>query len=155
MTTPSKAYLYDLDLYFNGGEAWQASLMQQIDGLTAEQATWKPAPDRHAIWDIVLHINFWKEYMIAVVRGAEKPDHEKGNWSLAPADANESNWQKELARTRSIHGDIQTICSDCGDKLYSTDDRTANFIRQLIYHDAYHAGQIGLLRAMQGLKAIE
>ena len=153
--TANTAYLYDLDLHFGGGEAWQGALMQQIDPLTAEQASWKPAPDRHAIWDIVIHVNFWKEYMIAAARGQEKPDQEKGNWSLTPADANEANWQKELTRTRSIQEELRAICNDYGDKLYSTEDRTVNFIRQLIYHDAYHAGQIGLLRVMQGLKPVE
>lgn len=151
----SNAFLYDFDLYFNGGETWQAALMQQIQELSTEQALWKPAPDRHCIWDIVIHVNFWKEYMIAVARDKAKPDDKTGNWSLAPADANEANWKKELKRTRSIHDDLRSIASGMTDELFNTEDRKANFIRQLILHDAYHAGQIGLLRVMQGLKPVE
>lgn len=148
------AFLFDLDQFFTGGNTWQAALYQQIDGLTVEQVLWKPAPDRHSIWDVILHINHWKQYAIAYVRGTEKSIAE-GNWTLAPADANEANWQKELARTKQLHEDFKDAAKSLGEGLFDTNDKKANYVRQLICHDAYHCGQIGLLRVMQGLKPVE
>src|SRR5688572_14936509 len=99
-------FLFDLDQFFAGGNTWQAGLYQQLDGLTLDQVLWKPAPDRHSIWDMVLHVNHWKEYTIAYIRGLEKTIAE-GNWTLAPSEATDVNWQKELARTKSLHEDLK------------------------------------------------
>jgi len=148
-------FLFDLDKFFTGGNSWQAGLYQQIEGLTVDQATWKPAPDRHSIWDVLIHINFWKQYAIAAVRETDKPDPEAGNWTLAPADADETNWKKELERTRRMHEELKAIAAERDEDLFDTEKKLSNYIRQLICHDAYHAGQIGLLRVMQGLKPIE
>jgi hypothetical protein len=150
-----KTYLYDLERFFSGGNTWQASLIQQIEGLTLEQALWKPAPERHCIWDILLHINFWKQYAVALVRDTEKPDAESGNWSLAPSGGSEAQWQTELARARTVHDSVQAVATEMGDKLFDTEQKHSNMIRQIIMHDAYHTGQIGLLRALQGLPPIE
>ena len=36
--------------------AWQGTnLRGSIRGLTAQEAAWRPAPDRHNIWEIVVH----------------------------------------------------------------------------------------------------
>jgi hypothetical protein len=37
-------------------EAWQPALAMTVQGLTAAQASWKPGPDRHSIWQIVPRI---------------------------------------------------------------------------------------------------
>ncbi len=147
-------FLFDLDQFFAGGNTWQAGLYQQLDGLTLDQVLWKPAPDRHSIWDVTLHVNHWKEYTIAYIRGLEKTIAE-GNWTLAPSEASDANWQKELARTKSLHDDLKVAVQSLGEGLFDTAEKKSNYVRQLICHDAYHAGQIGLLRVMQGLKPIE
>jgi hypothetical protein len=154
MTPSIQVFLYDLDQFFFGGNSWQGGLYQQIENLTIEQALWKPMPDRHSIWAMLLHINFWKSYTLAIVRGTEKPPAE-GNWVNPPEKPGEADWQKELERTRALHEDIKDAVVKMGDKLFSIEDRPSNHLRQIICHDAYHAGQIGINRVMQGLKPIE
>lgn len=153
--TQTTTLLFDHDKFFTGGNHWQAGLYQLVEPLTAEQALWKPTPERHSIWDVLLHINFWKQYTIAYLNGTQKPDADSGNWSAPPPDATASDWQKELARTKQLQEEIRSVISQMGEKIFDTDERSANYIRQIICHDAYHAGQIGLLRVMQGLKPIE
>jgi len=53
------------------------------------------------------------------------------------------------------HEEFKAVINKFGVKLFDADDGTANFLRQIINHDSYHCGQIGLLRVMQGLKPIE
>jgi DinB family protein len=149
------SFLFDLNKFFTGGNSWQAGLYQQIEGLSVDQVTWKPSPDRHSIWDVLIHVNFWKQYAIASVCGTDKPDPDAGNWTLAPVDASETNWKKEVERTKSLHEELKRVAQEMGDSLYDTEKKLSNYIRQLICHDAYHAGQIGLLRVMQGLKPVE
>lgn len=149
------AYLFDLDKFFEGGNHWQAGLFQLIEPLTAEQALWKPAPDRHSIWEALLHINFWKRYTIAAITAAEKPDTEHGNWTMPPEQATDDDWQQLVGSTRLLHEEFRAVIASQGEAIGNTNERLSNYARQLICHDAYHAGQIGLLRVMQGLRPIE
>src|SRR5689334_18410446 len=110
-------FLFDLDQFFVGGNTWQAALYQQLDGLTLEQVLWKPAPDRHCIWDVVIHVNHWKEYTVAYVHGREKSVAE-GNWTLAPAERTDANWQQELARTKALHEDLKAAVKSLGETLF-------------------------------------
>jgi hypothetical protein len=146
--------LYDLDKFFFGGNSWQAGLYQQVESLTAEQASWKLSPDRHSAWELLRHINMWKQYTLSIVRNTEKPAAE-ANWTSPPENAAEAEWQKELEWTRTMHEEIKKAVIEMGDGLFTTEERAANHLRQIICHDAYHAGQIGINRVMQGIKAIE
>ncbi len=53
-----------------------------VAGLTAEQAAWKPGPERHSIWQIVRHVIRWKESVLAAVEGTPRPYREMadGDW---------------------------------------------------------------------------
>src|SRR4051812_50102290 len=42
-------------------KAWHGpNLRGTLRGINANQAFWRPAPDRHNIWDLVLHCAYWK-----------------------------------------------------------------------------------------------
>jgi hypothetical protein len=41
------------------------------------------------------------------------------------------------------------------DEIFLSTDEKVVFFRQLIFHDCYHTGQIGFLRAMQGIPPVE
>src|ERR1044072_4465982 len=42
-------------------KAWHGpNLRGVLRGLNANQAFWRPAPDRHNIWELVLHCAYWK-----------------------------------------------------------------------------------------------
>lgn len=150
----SATFIFDLDKFFDGGNDWQAGLYQLIEPLTLEQALWKPSPDRHSIWEALLHINFWKEYAIAYVLGTPRADADTGNWMLPPDPATEADWRAEVERTRALHESLKTTVASMGDRLFDTEQKQSNYVRQLICHDAYHAGQIGLLRVLQGLQPV-
>jgi uncharacterized damage-inducible protein DinB len=155
MVQPNDTFLFDLEQFFSGGNYWQAGLWQQVDGLTLEQVLWKPAQDRHSIWQVLLHINFWKTVVIATLRNTPRPDATTGDWSVPPDNPTEVDWKKELERTRTLQGELSDEAKKLGENLFDTTEKKSNYIRQLICHDAYHTGQIGLLRVMQGIKAIE
>lgn len=36
------------------------TLMGSLRGVDAKQAAWKPVDDRHSIWELALHIAYWK-----------------------------------------------------------------------------------------------
>lgn len=49
---------------------------------TAGQALWRPAPERHCIWEIVGHIILWRRYLLAAMAGRPRPDWRTGDWRL-------------------------------------------------------------------------
>jgi hypothetical protein len=86
-----------------------------------------------------------------MARSTELPDTKTGDWSAAPSDASDDSWKKEIAGAKEIDGELSVIISEMGEKVFDTTDKASNYIRQILCHDTYHTGQIGLLRVMQGI----
>lgn len=128
---------------------WAAAWSKSIEDLTPEQAAWSPAPGRHSIWQIVLHMCFWRENELRRFATGQPPSKEevaKLNFP-AVADATPAAWEQTRARFRVTQEKLAAIFAD----------PTKNIERAqyLLPHDAYHFGQINYLRAMQGLTPIE
>src|SRR5712692_4071940 len=109
-------------------ETWQAPLTASLEGLTASQAAWKPERATNSIWMVVNHLSLWKEYHVARLTG-EPP--------------RPSGWAEKLA-TRTDE-DLARPLPGGTSPLYK--------IQSMVPHDAYHCGQIRLLRALQGVPA--
>jgi hypothetical protein len=134
---------------------WAAGWRRSLEGLTAEQAAWKPsnAPgvtgDRHSIWQIVLHMCFWREDALRRLTDPTKASDAAvaaGNFPSV-TDTSEDAWAAAKARfARS-----QVAISEA----LLTPGVDTSRLRYMLPHDAYHFGQINLIRAMLGLKPIE
>ena len=152
--TPVQSYLNDTVMFIEGENFWQASLLKQIEGLNFHQALFKPAPDRHCIWDVVRHINYWKHWAITYAGEGVKLNAKEENWRKLPANPDVTLWQNEVSELRSLNEKCKMLAQKIGDGLFTSEDEKIIFFRQLLYHDCYHTGQIGLLRVMQGLKPV-
>lgn len=131
---------------------WAASWSKSVEGLTAAQANWSPAPGRTSIWQVVLHIVFWRENSLRTVASAtrgQRPTTEEMERFNFPAisDASESAWQAARARLEDTQNRVAAVLADSSIDVAR--------LPYLIPHDSYHFGQINYLRAMQGLKPIE
>lgn len=126
---------------------WAAAWPKALEGLTPQQAAWKPAPERRSIWQIVNHITFWREHEIRNLAG-EKPgpeEVERRNFE-EPQAVTEAAWDDARERFAQSHKRIRDLIAD---------ERTPlERVQYLIPHDAYHIGQIMTLRALQGLPPI-
>ncbi len=149
------AFLNDCKKFFFGKNFWQAGLLEQVSTLKFEQALWKPAPDRHCIWEYLRHINFWKEWAIIYVKEGTKMNAKEKNWAALPEKLDEENWQAEIEKTKLIHEHFTNVAESIGNKIYESKQESIIFFRQVLLHDSYHSGQIGLMRALQGIKAVE
>lgn len=127
---------------------WAAAWSKVVEGLTPEQAAWKPQPERHSIWQIVNHILFWREYSFRALAG-DKPDGaevERRNWE-EPAEASVAAWEATQRRYAESRQEVLRT-------LRGEEARLNRFLYHLP-HDNYHIGQIMYLRAMLGLPPIE
>jgi len=149
------SYIYDLNQFTESKNFWQASLLKQLEGLNYEQALYKPFPDRHCIWEIVRHISYWKHWALTYVKEGIALNAKQDNWTALPEVLNDEAWHSDLQRLTKLSEDCKETASKIGDELFTSDEEKIIFFRQLLYHDCYHSGQIGLIRVMQGLKPVE
>ena len=157
MNKATESYIRDLDSFFYGNNGWQAGFYQLVKDLDYKQASWKPSGERNSVWKIVKHVIFWK-YSIQCNKN-NKPltseEKQAGDWRDIPENPDENLWQKEILLLKQTHEDFKTLIINTGEELFDINNNDSNYIREVINHDSYHAGQIGLLRVLQGLKPIE
>lgn len=127
------------------------NLKQSLRGITAKQAAWRPATNRHNIWEETVHAAYWK---YAVRRRIEGGKH--GSFALAGSNffarpekgrLNEAAWR---ADKKLLEGEHQALRAAVAKAMETP--RGAKFLRQIYgvaFHDIYHAGQIRLLRRLR------
>jgi uncharacterized damage-inducible protein DinB len=126
------------------GGLWAAPWKQSLDGLTAEQAAWRPAAGRHSIWAIAAHICFWREHELRRLSGESVPKEEVERRNYEPLeDTSDAAWQDLRSRFAETHRQLAVAFADERSDIAR--------IQYLVPHDNYHIGQIMTLRALQGL----
>ncbi len=140
-------------------ETWQAPLTASLEGLTAKQAAWKPERVTNSIWMIVNHLSLWKEYHVARLAGEPpRPSGwaEKLDWHEI-RDTGEPAWRAAVERLRMAQkrlvAGLETRTDEDLARPVSGGKSPLYKIQSMGPHDAYHCGQIRLLRAMQGVPA--
>ncbi len=141
-------------------ETWQPPLSDAVKDLTAKQAAWKPAPERHSIWQIVRHIILWKQGVLEAWDGhaPDMPAMERADWGEASGD--EAAWQTDVRRLHDVTAKIKQRV-EASDEAFlagkmpsyqGVRDQTAVLrLMAMATHDIYHAGQIRYIRALQGV----
>jgi uncharacterized damage-inducible protein DinB len=125
---------------------WFVPATKSVEGLSAEQAIWKPCDSCHSVAQEVTHIIFWDKEQLAKFRG-EKPDAFDGNNSKTFVNMDKAQWAAIVAQLNQVLGDIQKMIENADDaKLQGM----ASAITHISAHHAYHTGQILFIRKMQG-----
>ena len=139
-------------------ETEMAPWSKAVAGLTAQQAAWKPPGGHHSIWEIVLHISFWREFELRKANGEPHDEAEiaRRNWS-EPDEVSEAAWGGTGRGGDFGDGAVGWLAelqAQVKGGMEESEEK-AQVLRCLLLHDAYHMGQIMHLRALQGLKALD
>ena len=89
------------------GSAWHGpSVLEVLNGITADQAATRPIAGAHSIWEIVLHIAAWEGACARRLSGdrAELPTEE--DWPAVGQDGNEA-WERTKAALGEGHRKLQ------------------------------------------------
>lgn len=120
--------------------AWHGpNLRGVMRGIDAGLASRRPGPDRHNIWELVLHCAYWKFVAwrrITGSRGARFPRAGK-NFFIA-----DGVWKDDLALLDESHHAFRDAIETLPARALASNSRT---IYGVAMHDVYHAGQIRLL----------
>jgi uncharacterized damage-inducible protein DinB len=134
----------------HSGNAWHGpSLLDVLNGISAEQAAARPLPNAHSIWEIVSHITGWENVFRLRLEGTPAVEPEEGDFPPA-GQASEEDWQLALAKLEDTHERLLNVVanlSDSGlDEMVAGRDYSVRFmLHGIVRHHVYHAGQVALL----------
>jgi hypothetical protein len=139
-------------------KAWHGpNLKGSIRGLDAEKAAWRPQPKRHCIAEHVIHAAYWKYAVRRRILGEARGSFPlKGsNWFPVATPLSQAEWRDHVALLEESHRALrQTILSVSPEQLtvIPPGAKVTNLatITGIAAHDVYHAGQIQLLKRLQG-----
>ena len=142
----------------HGGDPWHGSPVKAIlDGVTHEQAARRPPNGAHSIWELVLHMTGWRNEVARRATGEPAGEPAAGDWP-AVGDPTAARWQAALAALDASHENLIAVVSRLSDErmLQPTNDPRNRelgtgvsyyeLLHGIVQHDAYHAGQIAIVK---------
>ena len=142
------------------GPAWHGpSVIGALRGLDAEAASWRPALDRPNAWEIMLHLAYARHVMLRRSTGVRSHRFprplRKRWWPGTPMESSESALgqdRKLLQRYQAqlLDGVSQLTSKQLSARRPGRHHTLGEELVGLAMHDAYHSGQIRLLRVLRG-----
>ncbi len=140
-----------------GRTAWHGTnLRGSVRGLTPEEASWRPAPGRHNIWEIVVHAAYWKYAVRRRIEGGARGSfaHPGSNWFVRPGEEGAIGWKRDVAllaeENRRLRETVARLPERRLRELSARKKWTmAEQVMGVAFHDIYHCGQIQLLKRLQ------
>jgi uncharacterized damage-inducible protein DinB len=161
MTTES-ARLIDQFQRAHDGDPWHGSpLKKNLEGITAEQAARRPPNGAHSIWALVLHATGWRNEVARRATGQPAGEPPDGDWPEV-GDPTPARWQAALDALDASHRELLRVVREMSDEqlLQPTNDPRNRplgtgvsyyeLLHGIVQHDAYHSGQIAIVRRVLG-----
>lgn len=145
-----------LDQAYNRKSWHGTNLRGSVRGLSAEQASWRPSPRRHNIWELVVHAAYWKYIVRRRLTGERRGSFplQGSDWFIRPEERTKAAWKADVGLLEETHRSLRSAIAqlDPSDlyKVLSGGKTTNSFalISGVAAHDLYHAGQIQLLKRL-------
>jgi uncharacterized damage-inducible protein DinB len=127
-----------------------------VRGVAAEQAHWSPTPRRKSIWALTLHIAYWKYAVRRLLEGSARGvfPRRPSNWPSPPVRADTRGWKDDVALLRHEHQRLLQAAQAVEPRLLPRRPPGArrwtygDLLVGIAAHDAYHTGQIQLLKRL-------
>lgn len=134
-------------------KAWHGpNLRQALKGVSAKEAAWRPAAARHNIWEETLHAAYWKYDVRRILEGGKRGSFvlKGSNFFLRPekGQLSEAAWRVDKEILETEHERLREAVKKA--LKHGASAKIARLIYGVAFHDIYHAGQIRLLRRLQG-----
>jgi uncharacterized damage-inducible protein DinB len=140
----------------HGGSPWHGpSRTRVLADVTLEEAVRRPSARGHSIWALALHMRAWTGEVARRLREGHPREPADGDWPPVPPPTAQA-WRDTLAGLEQAHRDvIAAVRSSSAQRLDErggSDEAAGSeatyrvMLHGLAQHDAYHTGQIALLK---------
>ena len=139
-----------------GKKAWHGTTLRgSLRGLHAATALWRPAPDRHNIWELILHTAYWK-YIVRRRLSGDKTlsfPRKPSNWPAQPVEGTAKQLTSDIALLQREHDLLREAIADfpasrLNGRALESEWTYVEHIHGIAAHDLYHTGQIQLLKRL-------
>ncbi len=137
-----------------GAGAWHGpSVKDALAGVSLSDALWLPAASANSIAALALHIDFWTADVLAVVGGRPyRSNSEAAQWPPVSL-SDERSWSALLASIETQNAELAAAVellseADLARPMENRDYDLEFLLHGFAQHNAYHAGQIVLLKRL-------
>lgn len=140
------------------GDPWHGSPVKDIlRGVTHEQAARRPPNGAHSIWALVLHMTGWRNEVARRATGKPSGTPLEGDYPDV-GEPTAARWMAALQALDASHANLVAVVRGMSDEQMSmatNDPRNQplgtgvsyyELLHGIVQHDAYHAGQIAILK---------
>lgn len=134
------------------GPVWHGpALMDLVDDVTADQAVAHPIHGGHSIWELVLHITSWAEIVRARLQHATLVEATPEQDWPPVRERSAEEWRAAVERLKDTHRELAADVALLPDmrlqeRVPGKDYATIVMLHGVPEHDAYHGGQIAILK---------
>jgi hypothetical protein len=137
-------------------KGWHGTTLRgALRGVTPAEALWRPAPDRHNVWELTLHTAYWKYAVRRRLAGAAigSFDRKPSNWPAIPDPADLRAWKQDVAFLDAEHRKLREVVKGLTPAALGRRSPRgvwtyAEEIHGVAAHDLYHTGQIQLIKRL-------
>jgi uncharacterized damage-inducible protein DinB len=135
------------------GDAWHGpALAEVVAGLSADEAIQRPIPAGHNIWELAQHVTSWSNIALRRIQGGQHQPFPGEDWPES-GDISEERWKEIVTAMVESHDRLCKAVAGLTDaeleKNAPGSERSIAFmLHGVAQHDAYHGGQISLLRKL-------
>jgi len=134
------------------GPMWHGpSLADLLGDVTHTDAAARPVRTGHSIWELVLHLAAWTEIVRTRLAPTEPaPPTPEMDWPPV-RDTSAEAWRAAVQSLKDAHRDLAADVAELSDealkaRVAGKDHPVTVMIHGIIEHDAYHGGQIAVLK---------
>ncbi|MEO8502210.1 MAG: DinB family protein [Vicinamibacteria bacterium] len=139
------------------GEAWHGpSVLEALEGVSAQAAAVHPVSGAHSIWELALHLTGAYGLVLRRLDGDPRQLSAEEDWPVAPAPT-EENWGEIVRRLRRLNQELRRrVLTFSPERLDAPLVPGAPYTAYTQFigvtqHDLYHAGQVVLLKRALGV----
>jgi uncharacterized damage-inducible protein DinB len=141
------------------GDPWYGSpVLGILEGIDAAAAAAHPVEGAHSMWELVLHMTAWVRETTRRVKGGAQGEPVAGDFPPV-VDSGPSAWTRAIEELRDAHDELASALATIEDTTLErqvgaqvdgegTPVTLHRTVLGILQHDAYHAGQIALLKKL-------
>ena len=125
---------------------WFVPISVAVEGLTAEQASWKDGSGNHSVGQLSNHLLFWNKRELLKFKG-EPEEKFSGNNDETFNNFDSKKWSDTVKQLDQVMIELEKLVETVDDNKLRA---LASEIAHIGTHNAYHVGQIIFVRKLQG-----